>query len=104
MSYETGWAAMNLEMPERVPHVECSAGFYHFDLVTAVTGIRVGHDVPWETRVEAMRKFTELTDTDLNMGSLVGADVLEKKMSSMGHAAYAVDGADFYPYTSCAFN
>ena len=35
MSYETGWAAINLEMPPKVPRTEYSPEF-HWDLLNAV--------------------------------------------------------------------
>ncbi len=38
MSYKDGWAALNLEMPRRVPRTEYSAP-RHWELVKAVTGI-----------------------------------------------------------------
>ena len=41
MSYEDGWAAINLEMPARIPRTEYSADS-HWDLIKAVTGIEVG--------------------------------------------------------------
>ena len=41
MSFEDGWAAMNLEMPRRIPRTEYSADM-HWDLIKAVTGIDVG--------------------------------------------------------------
>lgn len=40
MSYEDGWAALNLEMPSRVPRTEYSAGG-HWDLIREVTGQQV---------------------------------------------------------------
>ena len=40
MSYQDGWAAINLEMPPRVPRTEYSA-HKHWRLVTATTGIQV---------------------------------------------------------------
>ena len=44
MSYQNGWSAINLEMPKIIPRFEPSAGEYHWDLVSKVTGIEV--DVP----------------------------------------------------------
>ena len=41
MSYEDGWAAINLEAPARIPRTEYSAD-NHWELVKAVTGIEVG--------------------------------------------------------------
>ena len=52
MSYEDGWAAINLEMPRRIPRTEYSAEM-HWDLIRAVTGIDVRVDSPDETKDEA---------------------------------------------------
>ena len=41
MSYEDGWAAINLDMPARIPRTEYSAES-HWDLIRTVTGINVG--------------------------------------------------------------
>lgn len=41
MSYQDGWAALNLEMPDRVPRTEYSVDGYHFALMRRVTGIPV---------------------------------------------------------------
>jgi uroporphyrinogen-III decarboxylase len=38
MSFEDGWAAINLEMPGRIPRSVMSA-HYHWELVRAVTGL-----------------------------------------------------------------
>lgn len=40
MSFETGWSAINTEMPDRVPRTEYSADF-HWELVKSVTGISI---------------------------------------------------------------
>ena len=47
MSYDDGWAAVNLEMPSRVPRFEADAS-YHWPLVRTVTGIEVGVESPPE--------------------------------------------------------
>jgi hypothetical protein len=38
VSYEDGWAALNLQMPPRVPRTEYSLT-QHWDVIRAVTGI-----------------------------------------------------------------
>ncbi len=95
MSYEDGWAAMNLEMPARVPHYEPSVADYHWDLVRIVTGMDVNVDSPSELRLKASQAFVRAWNFDLNFGCSVGADVLMKKITNMGHAEYAQDGRDF---------
>ena len=39
MSYQDGWAAINLEMPSRIPRTEYSAE-RHWKLVEKVTGLK----------------------------------------------------------------
>ncbi|RME64257.1 MAG: hypothetical protein D6790_03480, partial [Caldilineae bacterium] len=56
MSYTDGWAALNLEMPDRVPRTEYSAET-HWELLTAVTGIPVDVDSSEEIKKEAQRRF-----------------------------------------------
>ncbi len=56
MSYEDGWAALNLEMPARIPRTEYSAEG-HWDLIKAVTGIDVGVESPEEVRDRASVEF-----------------------------------------------
>ena len=41
MSYDLGWAALNLEMPDRVPRTEYSLAEYHFPLIERVTSLKV---------------------------------------------------------------
>jgi hypothetical protein len=45
MSFSDGWAAINLQMPARVPRVEFSITDYHFELMKRVTGIDVAVDI-----------------------------------------------------------
>ena len=56
MSYEDGWAAINLEMPKRVPRTEYSAEM-HWDLIKAVTGIDVSVNSENQLKAEAQRAF-----------------------------------------------
>lgn len=54
MTFADGWAAINLEMPDRVPRTEYSAES-HWALIHAVTGIDVTADSPDEVKQEAQR-------------------------------------------------
>jgi len=103
VTYEHGWAAINLERPARIPHFEPSAASYHWDLVKAVTGIDVDVDSPEDVRSRASREFVKAWNYDLFFGIAVGHDVLEAKATSMGHAEYAKNGSDFYPELFCPF-
>ena len=46
MPYSYGWAALNLEMTDRVPRTEYSADSYHWALIERVTGIQVTNSTP----------------------------------------------------------
>ena len=50
VSYREGMAAINLDMPARVPRTEYSADT-HWTLVKAVTGIEVDASSPDELRI-----------------------------------------------------
>ena len=54
MSYEDGWAALNLEMPQRIPRTEYSVEM-HWDLIKAVTGIDVGVESSPEVQARGAR-------------------------------------------------
>ena len=56
MVYADGWAAINLEMPPRVPRTEYSA-HTHWRLIDAVTGIHVDENSPLEEQQAAGRAF-----------------------------------------------
>ena len=95
MSFDDGWAAMNLEMPSRVPRTEYSAEG-HYALIREVTGIDVDLDSPAEVKQEASRLFTgpEYWNYDMRWSTGIGGD-LGKYSTSMGHAVYAAGGTDF---------
>jgi len=61
MSYAAGWAAVNLEMQDRVPRTEFDAES-HWPLVHAVTGIQVDRDSPEEHKERARRAFVRAVD------------------------------------------
>jgi hypothetical protein len=93
MSYEDGWAALNLEMPARIPRTEFSADF-HWDLVTAVTGIRVGPSSPADVQQAASLAFMRAWNYDLFWRTLIDYDEFGAWYTDMGHAEYAAGGTD----------
>jgi hypothetical protein len=105
MSYQDGWAAMNLEAPARVPHTEYSAAS-HWELVKAVTGIDVAFDSPQELRTRASREFIGPRgwNLDLSWSTLIGGGELGKYRTSMGHAVYAAGGTDYNTDIHAAFS
>jgi len=102
VSYDDGWAAMNLEMPKRIPHTEYSADF-HWDLVKAVTGIDVGVGSPVEVQGKASVAFMRAWNYDFFWSTLISHDEFGEFATDMGHAEYAAGGVDrrdtvFCPY------
>jgi len=102
MSYEDGWAAVNLEMPQRVPRTEYSLEG-HWDLLRAVTGMEVDHHSDHETRLEACKALYKAWNFDLLWGTLIGRHVFGDLYTSMGHAEYAAGGIDFDTHIKCPF-
>lgn len=93
MSYEYGMAALNLEMPPRIPRTEYSAT-EHWPLVEAVTGIAAD---PADKQLceKARRKFVEIWHYDLMWNTLISGNEFGNFITRMGHAVYAANGADF---------
>ena len=103
MSYQDGWAAVNLEMPARVPRIEFDADG-HWSLVSRVTGIPVAHDSPELLRGEARRAFIRAWNYDLIPGTMLHAPELAARRTQMGHAVYADGGVDYVPEQFCPFS
>ena len=102
MTYDDGWAAMNLEMPPRVPREEFDAE-NHWPLVKAVTGIDLDVDSDEQTRQRARSAFVRLWNYDVCLSPLVGAEFLSARRTYMGHAEYAAAGADRDDRIECPF-
>ena len=102
MSFADGWAAINLEMPSRVPRAEFDAE-NHWALVEAVTGIQVAPDSCKDKKLQAQKAFVRAWNYDIRLCSLIGPGELSAKCTSMGHAEYAAGGVDYDPNTHCPF-
>jgi hypothetical protein len=102
MTYADGWAAMNLEMPPRVPREEFDAES-HWPLVKAVTGIDVNVGSDQATRQRARAAFVRAWNYDVCLTSLIGAQYLDAKRTYMGHAEYAAGGEDRDDRIECPF-
>ncbi len=102
MSYADGWAALNLQMPPRVPRTEYSAD-RHFALVTAVTGIPVGPDSPPRAQARASRAFVRAWNYDLFWSTRIGREEFGELRTDMGHGEYAAGGTDRRDTVSCPF-
>jgi hypothetical protein len=93
MSYERGWRALHLDMPETIPHTEyCS----HPQLVKRITGIDPREDG------SAWGKFFEMTHYDLLWITNDGPG-WKGRTTSMGHAVFEEGGIDFNTDIHCPF-
>ena len=102
MSYDHGWAAINLEMPPRVPRTEYSATM-HWDLVEAVTGLAVDETTAPEARARAQRAFMAAWNYDYSWSTLIGGNEFGPLRTDMGHAEYAAGGTDWRDTVHCPF-
>jgi len=102
MSYEDGWAAINLEMPARIPRTEYSAES-HWDLIKAVTGIDVRVESSDEVKARAGIAFMRAWDYDFFWSTLISHGDLGEWCTDMGHAEYAAGGVDRRDTISCPF-
>jgi uroporphyrinogen-III decarboxylase len=104
MSFEHGMAALNLEMPPRIPRTEYSAE-RHWDLIQVVTGLAVGVDSPPEVQNLATREFVKAWNYDLVWNVCIAArsDLAECR-TDMGHAEYAAGGVDRNETIQCPFS
>ncbi|TFH05776.1 MAG: hypothetical protein E4H09_01440 [Spirochaetales bacterium] len=103
MSYQDGWAAINLSMPPRIPRTEYSAESYHFPLISRVTGREVREDSPASEKAVATAAFKKAWSYDFIWSTLVGPEFLGDISTDMGHAVYAADGSDLTPRGLPAF-
>ena len=102
MSYEDGMAAINLEMPDRVPRTEYSAD-KHWKLIEKVTGLSVNSKSSPEKQQEASNAFVKAWDYGFIWNILINTQPLEKCRTKMGHASYAADGVDYDNEIVCPF-
>lgn len=94
MSYHDGWAALNLEMPPRVPRTEYSAE-NHWKLVQRVTGINVDVESTDEQKEKARQAFKKEWNYDFNFRTFINRHIFGDKRTTMGHAEYAAGGVDY---------
>jgi uroporphyrinogen-III decarboxylase len=102
MSFADGWAALNLEMPPRVPRTEFSAWRY-WDLIRAVTGIVVAPESSAEQKQSASSAFMKAWNFDLRWATLIGNEDLAACRTDMGHAEYDAGGTDRREAGTCPF-
>jgi hypothetical protein len=103
MSYQDGWAAINLEMPKRIPRTEYSAEG-HWELIKAVTGIDVGVESPDAVKAEASQALRRAWNYDFFWSTLIGHAEFGEVQTDMGHAEYAAGGVDRRDTIYCPFD
>ena len=94
MSLQDGMAAINLEMPPRVPRTEYSAD-HHWELVKQVTGFDVAYSDDPEVKANASQAFIRAWNYDFMWNILINAPEFGEVHTDMGHAVYDADGSDF---------
>jgi hypothetical protein len=102
MSYADGWAAINLEMPKRIPRTEYSITS-HWKVVKRVTGIDVGVHSSDEVKDRAGIAFMKAWNYDFLWTTLIGPKDFGAWQTDMGHAEYAEGGVDRRDTISCPF-
>ncbi|HSV27756.1 MAG TPA: uroporphyrinogen decarboxylase family protein [Sedimentisphaerales bacterium] len=103
MSYKDGWAAMNLEMPARVPRTEYSA-HRHWELVKTVTGRDVSSESPKEVQEDASEAFMRAWNYDFFWSiRFFASNMFGDIHTKMGHATYASGGTDYSAEVTCPF-
>ncbi|MCP4751904.1 MAG: hypothetical protein GY866_13500 [Proteobacteria bacterium] len=103
MSLEDGMAALNLEMPSRIPRTEYSAE-QHWELVRKVTDIEVDKASPYDVKASASSEFIKKWNYDFVWSIFTYTFVFGDLRTKMGHAAFADGGADYDAEISCPFS
>ncbi|MEI6578266.1 MAG: uroporphyrinogen decarboxylase family protein [Eubacteriales bacterium] len=103
MSYSDGMAAINLDMPDRVPRTEYSVTG-HWALIKTVTGIEVDAHSTWNIQHKAGNAFMKAWNFDFIWNILIHNQVFGDKRTYMGHASYSSEGADYNSKTFTLFD
>ncbi|MFH1423217.1 MAG: uroporphyrinogen decarboxylase family protein [Planctomycetota bacterium] len=102
MSYQDGLAAINLDMPKRVPRTEYSVEF-HWELIKRVTGFDVNSSSPAEKLTKAYQALYKAWNYDLMWGTLVYNQIFGNLRTDMGHSEYMTGGEDRRDASLCPF-
>ena len=102
MSFVDGWAAINLEMPSRVPHTEYSVT-EHWGVIEAVTGLKIRPDSPAELKTRGALALMRAWDFDFRWSTLISDEALAACSTDMGHAEYSAGGVDRRDTIRCPF-
>ncbi len=102
MPYEDGWAALNLEMPKRIPRTEYSLEL-HSGVIRAATGYDI-HLADPSVRSRAQRALYDSWNYDLVWSTIDSRTIITSFSTRMGHAVYQEGGVDFDPMISSPFS
>ncbi len=94
MSYQDGWAAIHLQMPDRVPRTEYSVES-HWVLVNQILGTAITPQSPVEERIAASARFMKAWNFDFRWNVRISAGIFGDHRTKMGHAVYAAGGVDY---------
>lgn len=103
MSYSDGMAAIDLEMPSRVPRTEYSA-HTHWKLINAVTGTDISPKSSDKEKRAAGNSFIKAWNYDFMWSTLISSNVFGDLRTKMGHAEYEQDGVDYSSDIVCPFS
>jgi len=102
MGYKDGWAAINMQMPDRVPRTEYSVQC-HWELLKKVTGIPVSESSPDDIKVLAQQAFMKIWHFSFMWCTYGGSQFMKGRVTKMGHAVYAAGGVDYDTHIDCPF-
>jgi len=102
MSYNDGWSAINLEMPERVPRTEFSVE-RHWELIHRVTGVVANENSPAKLQQAAKIALFKAWNFDFLWSTATHSEIFGNTRTKMGHATYLEGGVDFDNDVSSAF-
>lgn len=103
MSYHDGIAAINLEMPKRIPRTEYSGELY-FDLMKEVTKIDVKPSSSEQVKLKAELAFRKAWNYDFSWNILIDAQyAFHDFRTKMGHGNFIQDGLDYEDEVSSVF-
>ncbi len=103
MGYQETWAALNMEMPDKIPRTEFSAT-EHWPLIKAVTGMERDRNHSFWEKAEAARAFMQAWDFGLIWNVMVFEQYYKGRVTQMGHGEWAADGTDLDTTVHCPFN
>ena len=103
MGYEDGWAALNLDMPFKIPRTEFSLT-EHWPLIEVVTGVHADQNSNIVEKAEASAAIMKAWDFGLIWNVLVLNQYYKGRVTNMGHAQWSAGGGDLNRDVHCPFS